>query len=1029
MPRWTKEQNEAINLDNSNIIVSAGAGSGKTAVLSQRVLRKLKDGVNIDELLILTFTKAAAEEMKIRIRKKIAEEPTLQEQLSRIDNAYITTFDSYCLTIVKKYNYLLNVSSNISIIDSNIIKMKKEDIIDEIFNYFYTIKDSKFLKLIDDFCQKDDKSIKKSILDINAKLDMRYDKEEYLNNYLNYFYNDEYILEKIREYENILLNKIAIINQQFETLEEYVDSDYYMQAYNALAELLISDNYDQVKQNLNVLPRLPKNATEEAKKTKDNISSLLKELSILCCYKDKEEIKDSIYKTKEYVEIIITIIKELDKRINNYKFKTDLYEFNDIAKMAISVLEKNKEIALELKASLNEIMIDEYQDTNDLQDKFISLIEDNNVYMVGDIKQSIYRFRNANPLLFKSKYDEYSQNSTGIKIDLNKNFRSRREVLDNINLIFNCIMDDFIGGANYKETHQMIFGNLAYENEGKMNHSNDLEILNYSYDKQIGYSKEEIEAFCIAHDIKEKIEKQYLVFDKDSLQKRPIKYEDIVILMDRATNFNLYKKIFEYLNIPLAVYKDESISNSMDISIIKNILNLMLNNYSNQDFKYSFVSVLRSYLFSTTDNEIFNYFIQENYEKSKLMEIINSIDYHMLTPKEIIEQIIDKFDMYNKIITVGDVDKHLTILDYLITLASNLTDIGYTIYDFYNYLCRLQEMNYDITLPSFNSSDGVKIMTIHKSKGLEYHICYYSGLYAKFNLSDIKERFMYDNNYGLITPFIDQGIRSTIYKDLIKNKQIQEEISEKIRLFYVALTRAKEKIILIASLNEESNLIGKIVDNNIRLKYSSFLDILNSIKPKLIKYIHYINLENINLTHDYNLIKKSNYKKIIKENAEKLKIKALKIISQEIEDKHFSKVSNKLITKEEHDNMEFGNHFHEIMQNIDFLNPQYDLLNKMEAQKVKAFIDSKILDGVKNIYKEYEFEFNSDNVIYHGFIDLLLEYDSEYKIVDYKLKNTQDSAYIKQLAGYKNYIQTLTKKDVSVYLYSILNESLEKISL
>lgn len=343
MPSWTREQSEAINKEGTNVIVSAGAGSGKTAVLSERVLRKLKDGVNIDNLLILTFTKAAALEMKERIRKKITKVPELKEQLDRIDNAYITTFDSYALSIVKKYNYLLNVNKNVGIIENSIIDLEKEKILDELFDNYYLKKDPKFLKLIDDFCTKDDKEIKEAILSINNKLDLMYEKEIYLKNYLNLFYNDEFIDNKIEQYENLLLEKVSKLNLLLINLEEYVDEDYYEKINNALSELLISDTYERVKENIINLPNLPKNTEEEAKKIKEDMSALLKELISLTSYQDKKEIKESIYKTKDYVEIIINIILEFDKRINNYKFSQDLYEFNDIAKMAIKILEQNKE--------------------------------------------------------------------------------------------------------------------------------------------------------------------------------------------------------------------------------------------------------------------------------------------------------------------------------------------------------------------------------------------------------------------------------------------------------------------------------------------------------------------------------------------------------------------------------------------------------------------------------------------------------------------------------------------------------------
>ena len=1029
MPNWTLEQLDAINKDGSNIIVSAGAGSGKTAVLSERVLRKLKSGVSIDNLLILTFTKAAAVEMKERIRKKISL-AGLNSELDKIDSAYITTFDSYALSVVKKYNYLINVSKNVSIIDQSIIDIKKQEIIDDVFDELYKEKDSNFFALIDEFCTKDDIEIKSSIIDINNKLDMIYKKNEYLDNYIDSYYNDTFINGKIKDYEDLLVSKLENINKCLLELEDEVEIEYFDKVSSSLEELLISNTYESIKSSIVTLPNLPKNSEEKAKNIKENLSKELSELSKMCLYEDKEEIRNCIYKTKSYVIAIIDIIRKFDEKLNAYKNEYDLYEFNDIAKMAIKILEENEFVREEIKNNLNEILIDEYQDTNDLQDLFISYIENNNVYMVGDIKQSIYRFRNANPNLFKSKYKDYSNLNNGIKIDLNKNFRSRKEVLDNINLIFDYIMDNILGGADYSKSHRMIFGNDTYNIEGKLNQSNDIEIYNYSYDKNSEYRKEEIEIFIIANDIKSKIKNRYQVFDKDTKQIRDINYSDIAILLDRSTNFNLYKKIFEYLNIPLTIYKDESITEDVDISIIKNIINLIINKNYDENFKYSFISILRSYLFNIDDNEIFKYFVNNNYNDSVLMQIVDSINYTDLSCEELLLEIIDKFNFYEKMITIADVEKHIVVLDYLIDIAKKLSKIGYTVLDFYKYLEQILNNNYDITFDSFKNPDAVKIMTIHKSKGLEFNICYYAGLYSKFNISDLKERFTYDNKLGIIAPFFDNGIRYTIYKDLLKEKYLKDEISEKIRLLYVALTRVKEKMIIISSLDSGEDTVGNIdstVSLNDRLKYTSFLDIINSIKSKVSNHIINIDLDKIYLAHDYNFIRKSNYKENIEIIDSIINVEKIDIEIQETIEKHFSKENNKLFSIEEIQNMKIGRNIHSIFENIDFFNPNYENLSIFEKERVKNFIESGILTGVINIYKEFEFIYSEDNIEYHGIIDLLLEYPLEYKIIDYKLKNISDDDYIKQLAGYKKYIESISNKMVSIYLYSIIDGSLKEI--
>jgi len=1032
MPNWTKEQQEAIDKEGTNIIVSAGAGSGKTAVLSERVLRKLKDGVNVNELLILTFTKAAAFEMKERIRKKISKEPSLSKQLEYIDASYITTFDSYALSVVKKYHYLLNVSKNVSIVDASIIYLEKNKIIDDIFDELYKFGDSNFLKLINDFCTKDDTDIKKYIITISSKLDLKYDKEEYLDKYLKNQFNNQKITKDINLFTNLILEKVDEINLSLKALESFVDSDYLDNAYSVLNNLLNSKTYDEIKSSFPIkLPNLPKGSEDTAKNIKDEISSSLKEIDSVLTFDNISDIETSILSTKDYVDVIIHIIKELDKRLNNYKNKNDLYEFTDISKMAIKIVKENVEVRNELKYHFKEIMIDEYQDTSDLQEDFISLIENNNVYMVGDIKQSIYRFRNANPYIFKNKYDNYSKLMGGYKIDLVKNFRSRMEVLDNINLVFNLIMDDNIGGADYKSTHQMVFGNNTYIESGSTSQSNDFEILNYEYPKGFEFSKEEIEIFAIANDIKDKINNKYQVFDKDKCILRDITYNDFVILMDRTSKFDLYKKIFGYLKIPLTKYTDTSITNESDTAIIKNIISLIINTYQNNystEFKYSFTSIARSFLFNYSDQEIFDYLNNNNYKDSSIMKIIMELipDYEVLTPRELLELIIDKFEIYEHLNLVGDITSRMTRYEYLINISTNLSSAGYSIIDFYNYLDTLIEDNYDIKISmNEDSSDSVKIMTIHKSKGLEYHICYYSGLYAKFNISDLKEKFLFDNKYGIITPYFKEGISNTIYKYLLKEDYLKEEISEKIRLFYVALTRAKEKMILVGEFTCEDSEIVEILSDSQKKKYRSFKDILQSIYPEVKDYIKKVNLEDLGLTKEYNMIRKSNYEQYINSNTDKLCFYNITVSNNEVVSNHYSKVVNKIIDKNTIDKMAFGEYMHYLLEMIDFKNPQLNLIDEKYRSFITNFLNSGLDLKSAKIYKEYEFVTEES----HGIIDLLLEYENEVIIVDYKLKNIDDNAYNDQLKGYKTYIQNKLNKNVTVYLYSIIDSNLVKKSL
>src|SRR5690554_1429847 len=552
--KWTNNQKLAIETEGSNIIVSAGAGSGKTAVLTARVLRKLKAGVSIKNLLILTFTKNAAAEMKSRIRKSIATDPSLKAQLPLIESSYITTFDSYALSVVRKYHYLINVSRNVAIIDENIIKLEIDRMLENIFDNYYQTKEQDFLNMVSDLCVKDDKIIKDAVLSLYYKLDLRLDKEKYLKEYLNKFYEEEHISSLIKAYLNYLESKTKEIKTVFsDTLNACETNDYYVKIETSVGPLFSPKNsYEDYKEILEEIkiPNVPRGSGEALKRLKKNLNDEIVKLKKELTYNSTSEIKEALLSTKEYVDVLIKILLELDKRLEKFKFASDSFTYTDIAKLAIKIVEEYPEVRRELKNNFNEIMIDEYQDTSDIQERFVNLIADNNVYMVGDLKQSIYRFRNANPDIFKDKYNLYAKGEGGIKIDLQENFRSRKEVIEDINLVFDELMDKSFGGVDYALNGRMVFGNQSYESiKAEQNYHMDI----YDYEDLIdfGYKNEEIEAFIIARDIKNKLKENFKINKNGKLETA--KYSDFTILLDRSKDFTMYKQIFEYLQIPLTV--------------------------------------------------------------------------------------------------------------------------------------------------------------------------------------------------------------------------------------------------------------------------------------------------------------------------------------------------------------------------------------------------------------------------------------------------------------------------------------------
>ena len=1023
---WTNEQKRAIYTEGTNIIISAGAGSGKTAVLTERVLEKVKKGISVDNLLILTFTKMAAKEMKERIGDKLKKEG-LTSELTKLDTADITTFDAYALSIVKKYHYYLNVSKDINIIDGSVITLYKRKILKDIFEKLYEENNPEFISFIKDYCIKDDKDIFEFILNINSKLDLKTNKREYLDNYINTVYDEIKIDNDINDYIKEILELISNINNYLEYID---DDDYLAKLYDALSPLLSSKSYDDIKSNIPTKLPILRGASDITREYKDKIKSTIDDIKKLTTYDSYDDIKRSILSTKSSAKVIIDIIKKLDDITYNYKVKYNSYEYSDISALAIKLVRDNKEIREEIKNNLNEILIDEYQDTNDVQEQFISYISNNNVYMVGDIKQSIYRFRNANPYIFKNKYDTYSNNIGGIKIDLNKNFRSREEVINNINLLFDRIMDNDIGGADYSLSHRMIYGNLMYKGEGDNKEDNNFSVYNYLNDTN--FKNNEVEAFIIANDIKNKITSGYKAFGKDTNGIRKIKYSDFAILLDSSKSFELYKKILEYNGIPTSIVKSVNLTDGEVILVIKNIISFIIkinDNKIDNEFKKLFISIGRSFLFNTGDNILFDYFLNNNFKDSDIYKISYNITKRLdtITLEEIIDLIVDNFDFYNKLFLLGDYNANIIRIQKLKEITSSLINLDYDIYDYQKYLDDIISNNLKLEYNvNDNSTDTVKIMTIHASKGLEFNICYYGELYNRFNIKEAISKYSYDNKYGIILPYKDKFLYNTIYHNLSYRDYVMENISERIRLFYVALTRAKEKMIFILPSNtkEDNKCISDIIDNNIRSKYNSFASIMYSLESITKDYYKNININDINLSKDYNMTSNNNYKEHLKLINNKIEVNTTNIPSSIKENKTFSKKDIHIVTKEEEDKLLYGRIIHELFECTNFNN--LDNLSDNNKKIIERFLE-KVDISHANIYKEYEFIYEEDNTTYHGIIDLMLEYQDNIKIIDYKLKNISDEAYIKQLNGYKNYIEKLFNKKTSIYLYSITLNTLEEI--
>ena len=1021
---WTKAQLRAIE-ETGNIIVSAGAGSGKTAVLSERVYHFIaEENYSIDNFLLLTFTNLAAGEMKDRIRKRLAQDPKTNIEASKVDTSDISTFDGYANKLVKKYHFLLNVSPSFINIDKTIMDVKRRSIIQDIFNELYLSKDNDFLHLIDKYCFKDDEAIQKMVLKIHAKAELQLDKENFLDTFVETRYNEEYIRNNVF---NPLYKKLESLKEDLHNSFYDLPEDFYIQKekryltdhmLDVASNFLSSSNYDSYISTFNFsYPKCGKDSCADRTSfdaSKANWAKIGEELKVLP--QTEKEFFDLILDNKEDAETLIKIVKELDKRQYAFKEEKQAFEFNDIAKMALNLVSSNESVRNALKNQYKMILIDEYQDTSEIQEELISLIANNNVYMVGDIKQSIYAFRNARSDIFKKKYLKYKKLEDGKAIDMNKNFRSRDEVLSDINDFFSSFMTLDYGDADYKKDHIIEFGNTKYEENGCKDKNNNYHTTFITYSKGEMRSNEasEKEIRIIAEDIITKINNGYKVFIpfKDT-SARKASFKDFCILIDQGTNFDLFKKIFNEYQIPLYVEENEDISKNIIILLLKNLF-IVLNTIkeesyeTNIDFKPAYISLARSFLFEYSDEKIYEVITSSSFKNDDIIKTLKEVlDTNSSLPIYlIIEKVIEKLDFYVKLIRIGDIEKNEAYLDKFLSYFKDMSKLDYSLNDFISYLDNIEEYELKIDLPSTSTSlDSVKIMNIHKSKGLEFPIIYFPMLGSNFLKKATCNEYDIDE-IGISLPVKDE--KKHPLRIVIDNKRKKEALSERIRLFYVALTRAKEKMIFV--LNDEYK-IKNIEEAN------SFVDfispIVNSSKYQTISYVEN---DDVKLTLPPTEIKK-----------EKFNFTPITFNEEKITLKHASK---QLVLETNTEVLELGTHLHEVMEILDFKNPDYSFIKDQKIVTLaKSFLENPLNKDILNaegIYKEYEF---IDNDV-HGIIDLLVIYKDHVDIIDYKTKHIDDENYDNQLEVYYNFIvKKLPSKQVRAYLYSLIDKTYREVKI
>lgn len=919
--KWTKEQMQAIEKTGNNILVAAAAGSGKTAVLVERIIHKIVgQKIDIDQLLIVTFTNAAASEMRERILEaicqKIEEEPEnthLQKQINLIGRASICTIDSFCLDVVKNNFYEIGVAPNFRIADNAELELMKQEVLEDLFDQKYEVEDKEFIKLLETYTTYSaDEPLKELILNIYQFIQSHPFPKEWLEEQIEkYNLNEKIELDFAKtEWGQIIFSnvkeelldakvKLEQIKREIGRFEELAKYGLVLgQDIQVIEDILKCEKWDELYgcvQNMTFekWPVDRKITLEEKEIAKEKRNDIRKQIK-----KTLEIVDSSSKQIGQDINDMYTILQSLKKLIFEYdgllkqaKTEKNVVDFGDIEHMALNIL-LNKEndtyvpstIALRYQKKFAEIAIDEYQDSNLVQESILTSISNGkNIFMVGDVKQSIYKFRQARPELFLDKYEKYEGGNTtnlealGNKIQLFKNFRSRENILETTNLIFQEIMSKELGDIDYTKEEYLNLGANFEECEAQGISSNTQILIIENKEQETEEQEEndeleepiqniELEAKLVAKKIKEILDSKQMVFDK-KVGYRPITYKDIVILL-RSTKdkANLFEN--ELINLEIPVYSDTSLEylNSIEIQTIMNLLKVI----DNPTVDIPLVSVLRSMIGGFSDNELISirltnqkksfYEAMVEYEEKdviqeKIKEFLEKIsswkeEAEYLELDELIWKIYIDTGYYNYVSLMPDGILRQANLKLLFEKAKQYEKASFQgLYHFIGFIEKVRTSSGDLSSAKLigENENVVRIMSIHKSKGLEFPLVFLCNSNKKFNTQDLNNPILLHQDLGLGANYIDSDKKlqyPTLAKEAIKLKAKQEIISEEMRILYVALTRAKERLIITGvvkdiekSLKEKQELLALYskqdkINRNIVKKYQSYLDWIELVHLK-----------------------------------------------------------------------------------------------------------------------------------------------------------------------------------------------------
>ena len=885
---WTEEQKQVIEVRNKNVLVSAAAGSGKTAVLVERILSLVCGDqagdrpMDVDRLLVVTFTKAAAAEMRERVglalEKRLEADPEnvhLQKQQTLIHNAQITTIDSFCQYVIRSYFHRLDLDPSFRIGDEGEIKLLKKDVVQELLEEHYKEKQEDFLQFVEAYAAgKSDRGLEDLILKLYEFSTSFPYPERWLQSCTAGLEGEE---EERKGWLSFLLSFTGQIledagkelRRALEICREPGGPFMYQEAllcdWEQAERLAACKTYEDYRRELSGLSfaRLSSKrdgSVEEEKKSRvrqirEDVKKILKDLKekyFLCPW---EEVQELLWKAAPAAKVLASLAMEFEERYQEKKRSKNLADFSDLEHLALKILVKDvqeadgkvlpvsTDAARELSERYEQILIDEYQDSNLIQEIILNSVSrayqgTPNVFMVGDVKQSIYRFRQARPELFMEKYHTYPRTGEGgeIRIDLHRNFRSRPEVLEGTNFVFSALMTPGVGGIRYDADAALYPGVQMPKQEG-----NQPELLLLDKD-EAGAGEEnreltdrELEAFAAAGRIRELMER-HQIWDAGKGAFRPVRYGDIVILLRSLTGWGeVYARVLTQKGIPAHTESRTGYFTTIEIETILNLLRVVDN--PRQDIPLA--AVLKSMIGGFSDKELAAlksefpdrpfYEACMRYGKEgagealqtklrafykRLKEYRRRAEY--LSIHELLWYLLEDTGYGDYLAAQPGGEQRQANVRMLVERAISFETTSYRgLFHFVRYIEQLCSYNEDFGEAGITgeNEDAVRIMTIHKSKGLEFPVVIVAGLGKSFNRQDTRSRVVIHGDLGLGVDYVDvkRRVKTAVLSKKVMQKAMDlEMLGEELRVLYVALTRAREKLILLGSTGKAEEKLERI---------------------------------------------------------------------------------------------------------------------------------------------------------------------------------------------------------------------------